>query len=139
MSQSVTTYTRDHTFAMKDLTIRAWKSIRQQADTIACVGEQPTGSQVYLKLLGKTNLVLNLRDVEHKSGVRDLKLATRAFFMRKLRDTNSDTERLLDHDIGAYVALQIPVPMLSDQGFVLHHARCSGEKGFRGNKTNDWV
>ena len=29
LSQIVTTYTRDHTFAMKDLTIHVWKSIRQ--------------------------------------------------------------------------------------------------------------
>ena len=70
-------------------------------------------------------MVLNLRDLEHESGIRDLRLATRAFFMRELRGTNSDTERLLDHEIGAYGALQIPVPKLSDQGFVLHYARCS--------------
>jgi len=92
-----------------------------------------------LKLLGKNNLVLNLRDLEHESGVHDLRFATRAFFMRELKDTNSDTERLLDHEIGAYGALQIPVPKLSDKGFVLHHARCSGEKGFRGSKRNNWV
>ena len=84
-------------------------------------------------------MVLNLRGLEHESGVRDLKLTTRAFFMRDLRGTNSDTERLLDHEIGAYGAPQIPVPPLSDQGFVLHHARCFGEKGFRGSKRNDWL
>ena len=139
LSQIVTTYTRDHTFAMKDLTIRAWKSIQQQADTIACVREKPTGSQVYFKLLGKTNMVLNPRDLEHKSGVHDLRLAIRAFFIRELRGTNSDTERLFNHEIGAYGALQIPVPKLSDQGLVLHHARCSGDKRFRGGKRNDWV
>ena len=59
--------------------------------------------------------------------------------MRELRGTNSDTERLLDHEIGAYGALQIPVPKLSDQGFVLHLARCSIEKRFQGTKRNDWV
>ena len=114
LSQIVTTYTRDHTFAMKDLTIRAWKSLQQQADTTTCVVAKPTGSQVYLKLLGKTKMVLNLQDLEHESGVRDLRLATRAFFMRELRGTNSDTDRLLDHEIGAYGALQILVPKLSD-------------------------
>ena len=59
-SQIVTTYIRDNTFATKDLSIRAWKSIRQQADTTANVREKPTGSQVYLKLVGKTIMVLNL-------------------------------------------------------------------------------
>ena len=63
LSQIVTTYIRDHTFAIKDLTIRACKSIWQQADTTVYVGEKTTGSQVYLKLLGKTNIVLNPRDL----------------------------------------------------------------------------
>ena len=66
---------------MKDHTIRTWKSIRQQADTIACIKEKSTSSQVYLKLLGKTNLRLNLGDMEQESGVYQLRLAMRAFFM----------------------------------------------------------
>ena len=59
--------------------------------------------------------------------------------MRELRGTNSDTERLLDHETGAYGTLQIPLPKWSDQGIVLHYARCSGEKRFRESKRNDWV
>ena len=59
--------------------------------------------------------------------------------MRELRGINSDTERLLDHEIGAHGALQIPVPKLSDEGFVLHHGKCSVEKRFRGSNRNDWV
>lgn len=117
LSQIVTTYTKDHTFAIKDLTIRVWKCIRQQVDTIACVGEKPTGSQGKLKVLGKTNLLLSLRDLEYESGVRDVRLDMSAFFMRELRDTNSDIKRLLDHEIVAYGALRIPVPKLST-GFV---------------------
>ena len=57
LSQIVTTYTRDHTFAMKDLTISTWKSIRQMADPTARVGEDSTGSQIYLKLQEKANVV----------------------------------------------------------------------------------
>ena len=54
---------------------------------------------------------------------------------------NSDTERLLDYEIEAYGALKILVLKLSDKGFVLHHARCFGEKRCRGSKRNDsvWV
>ena len=119
------------------ITICAWKSIRQQADTIACIGEKPTGNQVYLKLLGKNNLVLNLRDLKYESGVHNLRFATRVLIMRELKDMNSDTERLLDNEIGAYDALQIPVLKLSDRAFVLYHARFSWEKGFQGSKRND--
>ena len=97
-SQIVATYIRDHIFAMNDLTIRAWTSIREQADITACVGEKPTESQVYLKLIGRTNLLLSLRDLVHESGIQNLRLTTRAFFIRELRDTNSDTERLFDHE-----------------------------------------
>ena len=92
-----------------------------------------------MKLLGKNNLVLNLRDLEHESGVHDLRFATRAFCIQELKDTNSDTERLLDYEIGAYSTLQILVPKLSDKGFVLHYNRCSVEKEFRGSKRNKWV
>ena len=55
-----------------------------------------------MKLLLKNNIVLNLRDLEHESRIHDLRFAIRAFFMRELKDTNSDTLRLLDYDIGAY-------------------------------------
>ena len=73
LSQIVTTSNRDHTFAMKDLTISTWKSIRQKADPTARVGEDPTRSQIYLKLQGKANVVLNLTELENESGVRDLR------------------------------------------------------------------
>ena len=110
---------------MKDLTISTWKSIRQNADLIARVGEDSTISQIYLNLQGEANVVLNLTDLENESGERDLRLATGAFFMWELRKTNAHVERLLDCKIKAYGALQVPVPKVNDQGFVLHYARCS--------------
>ena len=51
--QIITTYTRDHTFAMKDLTIAAWNNrIRRQEDTTQGVGKQSQhgSGQVFLKL-----------------------------------------------------------------------------------------
>ncbi|KAF8418351.1 hypothetical protein EV426DRAFT_520186, partial [Tirmania nivea] len=35
--------------------------------------------------------------------------------------------------------LQIPVPKFSGSGFLMHVARCTGEKEFRGQQRNDWV
>ena len=92
-----------------------------------------------MKLQGKTNVVLNLIELENESGVCGLRLATRAFFTGKYKDTNRDIERLLDCEIRAYGTLQVPVPRLSEPGFILHHAICSGKKEFRGSKRNDWV
>ena len=55
LDQIITTYTRDHTFAMKDLTIAAWNRIRGQGDTTQSMGRQSQHSsgQVFLKLQGK--------------------------------------------------------------------------------------
>ena len=134
-AQIVTTYTRDHTFAMKDLTIKAWKQTR--------AGGEPTGGvgQLYFKLREKIKLgiVGNLVDLESATALGDLALATRVFLMRDVRCTNSDVRRLLEGDIRAYKALEIPVPKLSGKGFVVHHARCTGLTMFRGQRRSDWV
>ena len=45
----------------------------------------------------------------------------------------------MDHEIGAYYALQILVPKLSDKGFVLHYARYSRKNGFQGSKRSTYV
>ena len=139
LSQIVTPYTRDHTFAMKDLTISTWKPIRRKPNLTARVGEDPTVSQIYLKLQRKANVVLNLTVLENESSVHNLRGATRSFFTRELRETNTNVERLLDHEMRAYGAPQVPVPKLNDQGFVVHHARCFRESTFSGTKRNDWV
>ena len=41
--------------------------------------------------------------------------------------------------IRAYTSLEIPIPRLSGQGFVVHHARCTRLTMFRGHKRSDWV
>ena len=51
-SQIVNTYMRDHTFAMKDLTIDICKRIRQDCATVD-VRNQSTNRQTYLKLQEK--------------------------------------------------------------------------------------
>jgi len=54
MSQVVTTYTRDHTFAMKDLTIKMWNRVREEETE--GVGIPTIRREVYLKLWGKVEL-----------------------------------------------------------------------------------
>jgi len=137
-SQIITTYTRDHTFTMKDLTISACRSIRETEQPTRDVGSSPEEGRVYLRIQSKIDLgmVSNLEDLERKAGLCDLKLATRVFLTRG-PGTDSDAVRLVDWDIRAYGALQIPVPNLSGRGFVIYIARCTGEKKFRGQQRND--
>ena len=81
------------------------------------------------KIKGKisSGIVSNLNDLEQEAGLKNLESATRAFFTQEL---NSDVTRLLKEEIRAYNGLQIPVPKLSGQGFVIHYGRC--KRTFRG-------
>ena len=54
MSQVVTSYTRDHTFPMKDLTIKMWNRVREEETE--GVGIPTIRREVYLKLWGKVEL-----------------------------------------------------------------------------------
>jgi hypothetical protein len=140
-SQIVTTYTRDHTFAMKDLTIKAWSRDNQERSPTTGVRKGTEGGKVYLKLAGKFDFgtVSTIADLENVTGLCDLRLATKVFLTRAHRGTNSDIVRLLDWDIRGYRSLQIPVPRFSGLGFLVHHARCTGVGEFRGGKRNDWI
>ncbi|KAF8436090.1 hypothetical protein BGX38DRAFT_1274632 [Terfezia claveryi] len=137
--QIITTYIKDHTFAIKDFTIAAWSRIRELNDQTKDVGISSQEGRVYLKLQGQIDLgrVSNLEDLEHTPSLSYLKLATRVFLTRELKVADSEVLRLLDGHIQAYGALQIPVPKFSRSGFLMHVARCTGEKEFRGQKRND--
>ena len=54
MSQVVTTYTSDHTFAMKDLTIKMWNRVIEEETE--GIGIPTIRREVYLKLRGKVEL-----------------------------------------------------------------------------------
>ena len=141
-NQIITTYTRDHTFAMKDLTIAAWTRIREEGNATQGVRKQSLEGQTFLKLQWKLELetVSSLEDLERTFGIGGVKFAMRSFLIQEFRGTNSDALRLLDCKIRAYRCLEIPVPKLNGEGFVLHHVRCTGLGSFRGReKRNDWV
>ena len=138
--QIVNTYMRDHTFAMKDLTIDIWNRVRQDYLT-GDVGNKSINRQTYLKLQGKIHIgrVSNLSDLAYAVNLCDFIWAMRAFFSTQLKVKNSDIPRLLNHQISAYGAFLIPVPKLSREGFVWRHARCSGSAEFRWHRRNHRV
>ena len=53
--QIMTTYTRDHTFPIKDLTIKTWNHVRQETPRAYGLELQSTKSPVFLKLKKKIN------------------------------------------------------------------------------------
>jgi hypothetical protein len=139
-SQIITNYTRDHTFIMKDLTIDVWNRIRQGEDPTADVG-MGLQTQMYFRLLSKIDLgeVSNLEDLELRTGLCGLKLATETFLGQELQGSSADIARLSD-TIRAYQALEIPVPGFNGEGFVIHRARCTGVESFRGGQgRSDWI
>ncbi|RPB21015.1 hypothetical protein L211DRAFT_851758 [Terfezia boudieri ATCC MYA-4762] len=136
--QIVTTYTRDHTLAMKDLTIDVWNQIRQKGDLTPGVGRSTTEMQVYLKLRGKIKLgiISSLEELERVTGLPDLVLTTETFLRQEVRSMNSDPVGLLVQEIRAYRELQIPVPKFSGEGFIVHSARCTV---FREQERYNWI
>jgi len=140
ISQMITNYTRDHIFIMKDLTIDVWNRIRQGEDSTADVG-MGLQTQMYLRLQRKIDLrqVSNLEDLELRTALCGLKLATKIFLRQELQGSSADIARLSD-TIRAYQVLEIPVPGFNGEDFVIHRARCTGVEGFRGGQgRSDWI
>jgi len=125
MSQVVTSYTRDHTFPMKDLTIKMWNRVREEETE--GIGMLTIQREVYLKLRGKVELgsVSNLGDLESAIASCDLRLARRVFLTANIRCTDSHVRSLLEGDVRAYLCLEIPVPKKSGEGYIVHNARCT--------------
>jgi len=92
ISQIVTTYTRDHTFTMKDLTIKTWTWVREEGELTGGVGKKAAQGQVYLKLRGKIELGVagNLAELKGAMALGDVVLAIRVFLTRDVRCTYSD-------------------------------------------------
>ena len=84
--QIITTYTRDHTFAIKDLMISAWTRIRELEYQTPNAGIIRKKDQVYFRLQGKIDLgtVSSLRDLECITRLDNLKLATRVHLTYEL-------------------------------------------------------
>jgi len=125
--QIINTYTRNHTLAMKDLTVDVWTRIREQGNLTAEVGKDTTKAQVHLKLKGKIEwgLISSLENLEQASGLTGLVQATETFLQREVKSGST-----LVQEIWAYRALQILVPKFSGKGFIVHNVRCTKE--FRG-------
>jgi len=119
--QIIPTYTRDHIFVMKDLTISAWTQIREWEHQTPNAGIRLEEDQVYLRLQEKMDwgTVSSLGDLERVTGLDNLKLATRVHLTCELQETDCHTEELLNRDIQAYCALQILVPNFNGEGVVL--------------------
>jgi len=97
------------------------------------VGKSIEVGKVYLKLDSKIDLgiVSTIVDLEHITGLGDLRLPIKVFLTQEYKGTNSDILSLFDLEIRAYRSLQIPVPNFSGEGFVWHHARCTRLGEFR--------
>jgi len=126
---------------MRDLTVKAWRANKEKGNLTRGAGERVEEGTVYLKLDGKIDLetVSAIADLEHVTGLCDLRLATRVFLIWEYKGTNSDILHLLNLEIREYRSLQIPVPNFNGEGFVLHHARCTGLGEFQGQQRSDWI
>ena len=84
--------------------------------------------------------VSNLRYLEQVTPACDITLAAVTFLRQEIRDSGIDETKLVSWKVRGYQALEIPVPKFNGEAFVVHHARCTGLKEFKGGRrSSDWM
>ena len=96
---------------------------------------------MYLRLQGKIDYgtACNLRDLELVTGVCDITWAAITFLTQEIRD-DIVAAKLVSRGVRGYQALESPGPKFNGEGFVIHNARCTGLKEFKGGRRrSDWI
>jgi len=100
-SQIITNHTRDHTFIIKDLTIKAWAKAKETRNPTHHVRKRGQVVPLYLQLQEKLNFgtISNLGDLERVTGLYDLGLVTSAFLREELGYSEMSISRVLSGGI----------------------------------------
>ena len=157
MPQIINTYTRGHSFAMREKNIEQWaKELKHMPEDVRSVihptrtnirappGSPP--SQLLTKVQGRidSRMVYNLETLASYYELPDLKMLTTDYLIHRTfqssRDPVSDAGRLMDAPLEAFNTLQVPVQTFNNDGHILHHLRCTGPDLFRKtDNRHDWV
>jgi len=156
----IRTYTRAHSFAMRERNIQQWLSElhhipREIRDVVhpTCpsihlprdVGGNFTRSKLQGRMYNKT--IHNIQTLQTVYELPDLETLTGSRLRRNQLEPHisseqldSDFARLMDAPIKAFNTLQVAVPTFNDVGYNLHRMRCTGPNLFRKqDRRHDWV
>ena len=153
MPQILDTYTRNHSFAMKELNIAQWSEDIEEFPADICKVLRPTPRGVHippgspasslstqLKGLITPKKAYNLDSLANYFSLPDLQSLTADYMMNMSPDAAPDAGRLGHYPLEAYNTLQLPVPTFDNNGHIIHMIRCTGPELFRKKeRRHDWV
>jgi hypothetical protein len=157
MEQIIGTYTRAHSFAMRDRNIEQWCNELEHITGEIRAIVRPTRASLHIPsgsarelthtiLQGRLNLktIYNIQTLQERYELPDLRTLTSMYLLRnafpELTNPEPDVERLMDAPLEAFHTLQVAVPTFNDNGHFIHRLRCTGKDQFRGqDQRNDWV
>ena len=158
MPQIIRTYTRAHSFAMRERNIQQWLTeldhipedirdiippTRPGLHLPRDVSPDLTRSKLQGRICNKT--IHNTHTLQTIFELPDLQTLTSIYLRCNQihglsHQVDSDVARLLEAPVEAFNTLQVAVPTFNDDGYNLHCMRCTGPHLFRKqDKRSDWV
>ena len=157
MPQIIQTYTRAHTFAIRDNNLELWMTELEHIANNAQSVSHPTRPSLYLSKGSRSHLLatrlqgpINASSIYHLNTSQvyycldDLSTLRTTFLKRNTfcnpADPQSNVHRLINAPQEALKTRQLAVATFNDDGHELHHVRCTGPELWRKQKQrNDWV
>jgi len=160
MPQIIRTYTRAYSFAMREWNIQQWLSehdhipreirnvvhpTRPSIHLPRDVGGDLTRSKLQGRMCNKT--IHNMQTLQTVYQLPTLETLTGSYLRRNQLEPHvsseqlySEVARLMDAPLETFNTLQVAVPTFNNDGYNLHHIRCTAPNLFRKqDKLHDWV
>jgi len=157
MPQIIQTYTRAHSFAMRERNLEEWTTELEHIPQDIKGVIRPTHPSLHLpqgtpldlrqmRLQGpiSTRRIFNLSTLQDHYQLPDLKALTTRYLIRNpfqdAQEPQASADQLIDAPLEAFNTLQVPIPTFNNDGYLLHRIHCTGPNLFRKQeKRNDWV
>ena len=157
LQEIMQTYTRPHTFALRDENLNQWITELEHIHNDVRTVIYPTRHSLYLPKGSSSHLlatrlrgpimatsIYNLNTLRVHYCLDDLSTLTTTFLMRNTfcdaADPESDAHRLINTPLQVFKTLQLAVATFNDDGHEVHHVRYSGPELWRKQEqSNDWV
>ena len=156
MPQIIETYTRSHSFAMRENNIAQWAKELEHIPADISGIPRPTPLRIHIppghssiltkrlqgRMLSKT--IYNPATLATNYELPDLQALTIKYLIHNtfkgFPNPDSDAARFINAPLEAFHTLQVPVQTFDNDGHIIHRVRCTGPNLFRKTeKRHDWI